>query len=88
MRCVAVIATLLVMEPAASIIARLGGVGAVSRITGRHRTRVSNWKRPKASGGTGGRIPAREIPVLLSAAAEMGIALTPADFFPSTEPGR
>lgn len=78
------------MEPATSIIARFGGVGVVSEITGRHRTRVSNWKRPKEAGGTGGRIPAKEIPALLDAARARGIPLTPADFFPeaATEPAR
>lgn len=71
------------MEPASSIIARFGGVSVVARIVGRHRTRVSNWMRPKESGGTGGTIPLKAIPVLLSAARERGVELSPADFFPA-----
>jgi hypothetical protein len=69
------------MEPANTIISKLGGVEVVKSITGVHRTRVSNWKRPKESGGTGGTIPAKHIPKLLNAARERGIELDLADFF-------
>lgn len=77
------IATLLRMEPAASIIKTLGGPTAVAEIVGVHRTRVSNWSRPKESGGTGGVIPFKHVPALLQAAKEMGVALAADDFLPA-----
>lgn len=70
------------MEPAHSIISKLGGDTAVASIAGVHRTRVANWKRPKASGGTGGAIPFKHVPALIAAAAERGIQLDANDFLP------
>jgi hypothetical protein len=69
------------MQPADSVIAKLGGVAKVAEIAGVHRTRVSNWKRPREAGGTGGRIPQGHIDGLLAHARSAGIDLTPADFF-------
>ena len=70
------------MEPAQTIIDRMGGPNEVARITGAHRTRVSNWKRPKESGGTGGMIPFKHVPALLKAADEKGVELSADDFLP------
>lgn len=61
------------MEPASTIIDRLGGVGAVAAIAGVHRTRVSNWKRSREAGGTGGRIPQSHHLAILKAAKAAGI---------------
>lgn len=74
------------MEPAASIIALLGGDTAVAAITGVHRTRVANWKRPKVTGGTGGVIPLKHISKLLDAARERDVPLTAAQFLPISKP--
>lgn len=71
------------MEPAQSIISKLGGPNAVAEIAGVHRTRVSNWSRPKDKGGTGGTIPFKHVPALLSAASERGVELDAADFLPA-----
>lgn len=71
------------LEPAASIIERLGGVEEVARITGVHLTRVYGWKRPKGPGGTGGLIPFKRALMLLGAARDRGIQLTANDFMPS-----
>lgn len=73
------------MEPADSIIARLGGVSAVAKAAGVHRTRVSNWKRARKDGGTNGRIPQKRIPALLAHAESIGVALGLADFFPEQQ---
>jgi hypothetical protein len=70
------------MEPAASIIAKLGGDTAVASIAGVHRTRVANWKRPKVAGGTGGIIPFRHQESLLDAAKLKGVDLSADDFRP------
>ena len=77
---------MLPMEPASKIITELGGPAAVSLYVGVHRTRVSNWKRSIASGGTGGRIPAKHIPKLLALAAEKRVSLTIEDLFGPVPP--
>jgi hypothetical protein len=68
------------MEPAQTIIRKLGGPSAVAAVVGIHRTRVSSWQRSRASGGTGGRVPQDHIPVLLDHARRNGIALTADEF--------
>lgn len=70
------------MEPATTIITMLGGPSKVAKIANVHRTRVSNWKRAKETGGTGGVIPFKHVPALLRAAREMGIDLSADDFLP------
>lgn len=74
------------MEPASAIIKRFGGPSELASLLGVHRTRVSNWQRPRASGGTGGLIPQRYHPTLLDYAARKGIALGAADFLPPVQP--
>ena len=71
------------MEPAASIISKLGGDTAVAAIVGVHRTRVANWKRSKESGGTGGVIPFKHVPALIAAARAAGHELSADDFLPA-----
>ena len=73
------------MEPARTIIKRLGGPNKVAEITGVHRTRVSNWARSKAVGGTGGAIPFKHVPALLAAAKDVGVDLETDDFLPQSE---
>lgn len=73
------------MEPAASIIDRLGGPTRVAEIVGVHRTRVSNWKRPRAVGGTDGRIPQSYHVTLLTFAQQNQIPLQASDFLPVAE---
>jgi hypothetical protein len=77
---------MLAMEPAAEIIKRLGGVSVVATITGVHRTRVSNWKRPRAVGGTGGRIPQSHHLAILRAAKDLGISDITAETLLPREP--
>jgi hypothetical protein len=71
------------LEPARSIIERFGGPSALAGILGVHRTRVSNWQRERLKGGTGGLIPQRYHPTLLSYAGQHGIVLEPGDFLPT-----
>lgn len=70
------------MEPARSIIDKLGGPTAIAAAIAVHRTRVSNWARPKAKGGTGGVIPHWHVAKLLALARQLGVALSEADFAP------
>lgn len=74
------------MEPAQTIIEQLGGPSVVAKIAGVHRTRVSNWKRAKEDGGTGGTIPFKHVPALLKAAGEKGVELSADDFLPPLTP--
>lgn len=73
------------MEPAHSIVRKLGGPTKVARIVGVHRTRVSNWARPKKAGGSGGTIPFRHVPTLLDAARAAGVDLSADDFLPTSD---
>jgi hypothetical protein len=71
------------MEPARTIIRKLGGDTKVAALASVHRVTVAKWKRPRASGGTGGTIPLAHIPNLLMAAKAVGVPLTAEDFIPS-----
>lgn len=71
------------MEPASSIIVKLGGPTRIAREVGVHRTRVSNWQRPRTVGGTGGQIPQRHIPALLKLAKDADVELSADDFLPA-----
>lgn len=73
------------MEPASTIIKKLGGTSSVAKIAGVHRTRVWNWTRAKEDGGTGGVIPMPHIPKLIAAAKSEGIPISGDDFIPSAE---
>lgn len=53
---------------------------------GVHRTRVSNWKRPRSKGGTGGVIPQRHHVALIAAARERGVALSADDLLAADIP--
>jgi hypothetical protein len=68
------------MQPASRVVAELGGPTKVAKIVGIHRTRVSAWQRPRASGGTDGRIPQDHHAKLLAFARSNGIALSAEDF--------
>lgn len=70
------------MEPAQTIITKLGGPGVIADLVQIHRTRVSNWKRPRASGGTDGLIPQRYHRSLLDFASQNAIDLSAEDFLP------
>ncbi len=76
------------MEPANSIISKLGGPNVVAGVVGIHRTRVSNWRRPREKGGTGGSIPQSHHLTLIDFAASIGVTLAAQDFLPvrSQEP--
>jgi hypothetical protein len=68
------------MEPARTIISKLGGPSKVALIVGVHRTRASNWMRGKDVGGTDGRIPQDHHVRLLDYAREHGVDLKAEDF--------
>lgn len=63
------------LDPAKSIIAKIGGVDVVASVTGKHISRVYRWMYPKERGGTGGLIPQVEAIKLLSHARSNSIDL-------------
>jgi hypothetical protein len=70
------------MEPAHSIIKRLGGPAAVSARLGVAYTAPYRWQHPPEKGGSGGLIPQKHHPALLAFATELGVELSAADFLP------
>ncbi len=75
------------MEPASSIIKKLGGEAVVAEITGRAYTAPYRWQYPRERGGTGGLVPQRHHRTLLDYARAKGIPLKPDDFL-SQEPSK
>jgi hypothetical protein len=73
------------MEPAATIIKKLGGEAVVSKVTETAYTAPYRWQQPREKGGTGGLIPQRHHPRLLDYAEREKIPLSPADFLPVRE---
>ena len=69
-------------EPAASVIARLGGLSRVAIVCDLHISTVQRWRMAKAKGGTGGVIPAKYMPVLLREAEHASINITAKDMIP------
>lgn len=69
------------LEPANSVIAKMGGAGTVSTVVGKHVSRVYRWMHPKERGGTGGFVPHEDAVKLLEYAQLNEIKLCPADFF-------
>lgn len=70
------------LEPAYSIVHKLGGATKVANIVGKHRTRIYKWMNPREAGGSDGQIPFRYAPALIAAAKARGIALSAEDFLP------
>lgn len=69
------------LEPAATVIRKLGGLDEAAEAAGTDKSWVSRWRQPKSNGGTDGLIPAKYQPLLLEWAREKGRPLRPEDFF-------
>jgi hypothetical protein len=69
-------------SPAASVIAKCGGVRPVAEMLGIHITSVYRFSYPKSMGGQEGLIPMHYAVELIARARDRGIQLTPLDFFP------
>lgn len=68
------------MEPASSIVKKLGGEAIVATITGTASTAPYRWTYAREKGGTGGSIPQKYHRALLSYAEANGIPLSAEDF--------
>jgi len=75
------------MEPATTIIRRLGGPPVVSKITQTAYTAPYRWQSPREKGGTGGNIPQKYHRKLLAYARSRRIRLRAADFLPAKPAG-
>lgn len=73
------------MEPASTIIDRLGGEAAVAKIAGVAITAPYRWQQPRSKGGTGGVIPHWHVGKLIAYAQANGIDLPAASFAPVVE---
>jgi hypothetical protein len=73
------------MNPAASIISKVGSPEKVARITGADYTRVCRWRYPEARSGTGGIVPHMAAMKLLRWSKRYGKGLRASHFmqFPS-----
>ena len=69
------------LEPASTVLAKIGGVEVASKVTGKHVSRVYRWTYPREKGGTGGVIPHEDATKLLKHASENNLELVAADFF-------
>lgn len=67
------------MEPANTVIKKLGGVRAVARELKIYPSSVSRWCKPIENHGLGGRIPSKRQSKLLIMAARLSIDLKPGD---------
>lgn len=70
------------MDPAKTVIEKIGGAEAAARITGKYVSSVYRWMYPTARGGTGGVIPHAAAVKLLKHARENSIPLRADDFNP------
>lgn len=68
------------LNPAASIVDRLGGEAAVARMVDLSKVQVWRWMQPRSKQGTDGEIPRAHRPRLIACAYLQGIHLTEADF--------
>lgn len=73
------------MEPASSIIRKLGGPAVVAKVARTAYTAPYRWQHPVKKGGTGGLIPHKHIPKLLEFARDKGIELSADEFFTQPE---
>lgn len=71
------------LDPAYTIIRKLGGIEKAAEASGASENRVYRWQLPRDRGGTDGLIPSKRQQRILDWAAERNIKLRPADFFVS-----
>jgi hypothetical protein len=71
------------MEPARTVIKRLGGEAKVAEVTDTAYTAPYRWQHPKDKGGTGGLIPQKYHRALLAYALVNNIPLSAEDFLPA-----
>jgi len=76
------------LEPARTVVEKLGGIDEAAKAAKVDRTRVFRWMKPKIKGGTGGTIPSWHHQTLLDWARANNRPLKPEDFFARREARR
>lgn len=69
------IPTVHTLDPAFSVIERLGGKGDVAHRLKLDKSTLSRWCQPRPD-GTGGQIPQKHWPVLVQMARQRGVTIT------------
>lgn len=69
------------LDPAKTVVAKLGGPEVAAEVTGKHISRVYRWMAPREKGGTGGAVPQEDAEAILQFAAENSLPIVAADFF-------
>ena len=64
------------LNPARTVVAKIGGIPAVCEVVGVDRTTVIKWMSPRSVGGTGGVIPAERARRLYQYARKHQLDLT------------
>lgn len=70
------------MEPASTIIKRLGGEARASQITGTSAATPYKWQYPRSAKGTGGTIPLRHHRAILEYSKAHRLGITAEDLQP------
>jgi hypothetical protein len=76
------------LEPARTVLSKIGGVEVASKVTGKHVSRIYRWTYPRDKGGTGGVVPHDDATKLLEHAKANQIDLTAEDFFALASEGQ
>jgi len=63
------------LSPAREVVAKLGGVNATARILDLSPSAVSRWMMPASRRGTGGSVPQRHWPTIISHAKKERIKI-------------
>ena len=71
------------MEPAETVIIKLGGAQVIAEALGLSTKQVHCWSYPRERGGTGGIIPSKHQPKLLALAKRLRKKLHPSDLIPA-----
>jgi hypothetical protein len=71
------------MEPASSIVKKLGGPTVIAKLTGCALSTPYDWQKPRDRKGTGGLVPQRYHRTLIDYARRHGIRLSAEDFLPA-----
>jgi len=76
------------LDPAKTVIDKIGGVETAAHITGKHISRIYRWMYSSSRGGTGGVVPHSDAVKLLAHARENNIPLSANDFIQAPSPAR
>jgi hypothetical protein len=74
------------LDPAKSVIDKIGGVETAAAVTGKHISRIYRWMYSTARGGTGGFVPHADAVKLLDHAKQNDLPLAAEDFIQSPAP--